>query len=71
MEIEFQERWAEDLNGRVEYYGQSEPGSTESESKWMIEKYEYSGIHERAKKYPNGSNANIFIWDDRATYTYS
>ena len=71
MANEFQERFTEDSNGRPEYYGQSEPGTLESEAKWMIEKHEYSGIHERAKKYPNGSYANVFIWDDRETYSYS
>jgi len=71
MATEFQERYAEESNGRLEYYGQSEPGTLESEAKWMIEKYEYSGIHERAKKYPSGSNANIFVWDDRELYEYS
>ena len=71
MANEFQERFAYDSNGRLEYYGQSEPGSLDSEEKWMIEKYEYSGIQERAKKYPSGSNANIFVWDDRETYEYS
>lgn len=71
MGNEFQERFAEDSNGRLEYYGQSEPGTLESESKWMIERHSYSGIHERDKKYPNGSNANIFIWDNREGYSYS
>ncbi len=70
MANEFQERYREDSNGRLEYYGQSEPGTKESEAKWMIEKYEYSGIHERSTKYPNGSNANLFIWNDRETYNY-
>ena len=71
MENEFQERFAYDSNGRLEYYGQSEPGTLESESKWMIEKKEYSGMNETSKKYPNGSYANIFVWDDRETYSYS
>ena len=70
MANEFQERYAEDSNGRVEYYGQSEPGTLESEAKWTIKKYEYSGINENSKKYPNGSNANIFVWDDREIYEY-
>jgi len=71
MANEFQERFAYDSNGRLEYYGQSEPGTLENEEKWIIEKYEYSGIQERAKKYPNGSYANVFVWDNRETYTYS
>ena len=68
---EFQEVFAYDSAGRLEYYGQAEPGSLTSEAKWMIEKYTYSGINEITKKYPNGSNANMFIWNNRASYTYS
>ena len=68
---EFQERFAYDSNGRLEYYGQAEPGSLDSEAKWIIEKTSYSGINEIGKKYPSGSYANIFIWDDRETYEYS
>ena len=70
MANEFQERWAYDPNGRLEYYGQSEPGTHESEEKWMIEKYSYSGIQNATKKYPNGSNANVFAWSKRANYRY-
>ena len=71
MTNEFQERFAYDSNGRLEYYGQSEPGSLESEAKWIIEKSSYSGINETGKTYPNGSYANIFVWDDRESYSYS
>lgn len=71
MPNEFIERWAYDSAGRLEYYGQAEPGSSNSSEKWMIEKYEYSGVNEISKKYPDGSNANIFIWDNREAYTYS
>ncbi len=70
MPNEFQERFAYDSNGRLEYYGQSEPGTREGEAKWMIERYSYSGINEIDKKYPNGDNANIYIWNDRETYNY-
>ncbi len=61
MPNEFQERFAYDSSGRLEYYGQSEAGTLDRESKWIIEKYEYSGINETSKKYPNGSYANIFM----------
>ena len=71
MPNEFIERWAYDSAGRLEYYGQAEPGSSESAEKWMIEKYEYSGADEVSKKYPDGSNANTFIWSSRTSYTYS
>ncbi len=71
MANEFQERFAYDSNGRLEYYGQSEPGTKDNEAKWIIEKYSYSGINETGKRYPNGSNANIFVWNNRASYSYS
>ena len=70
MANEFQERRAYDSNGRLEYYGQSEPGTRENEEKWMIERYSYSGINEDSKKYPNGSNANTFVWSNRTNYKY-
>ena len=70
MTNEFQERFAYDSSGRLEYYGQSEPGTRNNESKWMIERYYYSGINETGKRYPNGNNANIFVWDDRETFNY-
>jgi len=68
---EFKERRAYDSSGRLEYLGQAEPGTLASEAKWRIKKYIYSGIQETDKRYPNGDNANIYIWDNRATYTYS
>lgn len=71
MENEYQERFAYDSNGRLEYYGLAEPGSLDSEEKWRIRKYSYSGIEETSRKYPSGSYANVYIWDNRASYTYS
>jgi hypothetical protein len=71
MPNEFIERWAYDSAGRLEYYGQAEPGSSESSLKWMIEKYTYTGADEVAKNYPSGSNANTFAWSSKATYAYS
>lgn len=71
MANEFQERRAYDSNGRLEYYGQSEPGTRDNEAKWMIEKYSYSGINETGKRYPNGNNANTFVWNNRERYSYS
>ena len=71
MDNEFQKRWAYDSNGRLEYRGSAEPGSLDSEEKWRIRKYSWSGINETSRKYPNGTHANIFIWDNRESYTYS
>ncbi len=71
MPNEFIEKRVHDSSGRLEYYGQAEPGSATSAAKWRIEKYTYSGIEETGKGYPGGDNANIYIWDNRATYSYS
>ncbi len=67
---EFQERRANDSNGRLEYYGRAEAGSLEHKAKWMIRRYSYAGIVETGRTYPNGSTANIFIWRDRTSYRY-
>lgn len=67
---EFKELRDHDSNGRLEYYGQAEAGTPETEAKWMIRKYSYSGIVETGRTYPNGSTANIFVWKNRATYRY-
>lgn len=71
MANDFIEKKAYDANGRLEYYGQAEPGTAKSEPKWRIEKYSYSGIQENDTLYPNGNNANIFIWNNRKSYSYS
>jgi len=71
MPNEYIEKFAYDSSGRLEYYGQAAPGSATSAAKWRIEKYTYSGIQELDRGYPSGDNANIYIWDNRATYTYS
>lgn len=70
MPDEFIENRAYNANGLLEYYGRAEPGTKDGEAKWMIRKYSYSGINETGRKYPNGDNANIYVWNDRETYTY-
>lgn len=67
----FIEKRAYNSSGLLEYYGQAEPGSLVTESKWTIIKYTYSGADETDKQYPGGDNANIYIWNSRTTYTYS
>ncbi len=67
---EFQELRDYDSNGRLEYYGKAEAGTGEGDAKWMIRKYEYGGIQELSRKYPNGSTENIFIWRNKGTYKY-
>lgn len=70
MAGEFQENRAYDSNGRLEYYGQAEPGTRDGEAKWMIRRYTYQGINETGRRYPNGDTSNIYVWNDRETYTY-
>ena len=71
MPDEFIRKYAHDSNGRLEYEGEAEPGTLVTEGKWRIQKYTYSGIEETDKQYPNGDNANVYIWNSRETYTYS
>ena len=70
MPNEFIENRAYNSNGLLEYHGQAEPGTKDGEAKWQIEKHTYSGINETGKRYPNGDNANIFIWNNREGYSY-
>lgn len=67
----FTTRFAYDVNNKMIYMGEAEPGTTESEAKWKIKKFEYTGDNLAAIKYPSGTNNMIFVWDNRASYTYS
>lgn len=60
----------------IEYAGFARPGAAEDEAVWQIMFFEYDGNNLISVKYPEddddiASSDFIFVWDDRATYTYS
>ena len=56
--------------GKVIYRGWAYPGTATSSSKWRIVKYIYSGNDVTDKRYPNGDNRRVYVWNSRASYTY-
>jgi len=69
---------------RIEYDGNDNPiyvgraivGTLDSQQKWQIAFLEYSGNNLTSITWPqnplgNASTEYEFVWDDRATYTYS
>jgi len=61
--------------GNIIYRGYARPGTATSAAKWQIAKLTYSGSDLTQVDWPQSggiaSSEFIFVWDDRATYTYS
>ena len=57
--------------GNAIYIGEARPGSLSSSTKWRIKKLTYSGADVTDVQWAGGSDAFIYIWDNRASYTYS
>lgn len=62
--------------GQIIYRGLSRPGADTDDPVWQIAKFTYSGTDLTQITWPEGSNGApssefIFIWDNRALYTYS
>lgn len=58
------------------YIGRAKIGTLTSEDKWQIQFLTYSGNNVTSVTWPQNVLANAsgeyeFVWDDRATYTYS
>ncbi len=64
---------AEDVLERIQYVGMAVPGTATSDSLWQIMRVTYIGATTRidSTDYANGDATHKWIWDDRATYTYS
>lgn len=59
-------------NGNTIYVGSTKPGNIKSASKWKIQKITYDANDNPTDiQWPNGDNSFSYVWDDRATYTYS
>jgi hypothetical protein len=58
------------------YKGFARPGAATSSAVWQIAKLAYSGSNVTSITWPEDSNGNasndyVFVWDNRASYTYS
>lgn len=61
-----------DGSGFIIYVGNAQPGIASSDGGWRIKKFTNNASGQpTASQYPSGSPAFNFIWDNRATYTYS
>ena len=54
----------------VTYVGISVPNTTTASATWTIQKVTTTGSNVRVQ-YPNGNPTNAFVWDNRASYTYT
>lgn len=69
-QIVLAERFEYDGSGLEVYRGYAEPGTAEIDTKWRIEKREYTGSTNMVVKYPDGIPDFKFQWSLRATYNY-
>lgn len=57
------------------YEGYAKPGTPTSAAAWQIAKHTYTGSNRTATQWPQiggvGSSEYSFVWDNRASYTYS
>lgn len=68
----FTNKFDYDGTGNQIYIGWSQPGSASSDSTWRIMQQTFNGSNQLTDiKWPSGSTAFSFVWDSRATYTYS
>lgn len=61
-----------DGNSLLIYFADAMPGSLDADPVWRIRKLTYDGNGNFATlTWPDASTASTYVWDDRATYTYS
>jgi len=61
-----------DANSNAIYLGWSQAGVATSEAKWRIIQNTYDGSNRfTGSGFPNGSPSFTFIWDNRASLSYS
>lgn len=53
------------------YIGCAPPGTAKAATGWRIQKWTYSGGKVTDRQFPGGDPSHQFIWNDRASYTYS
>lgn len=67
-------RWTQKIaysGDNVEYVGQAKPGTTSATAGWSIKKLTYSGSNVTDVQWANSDSGFIFVWDNRASYTYA
>lgn len=61
-----------DTNSNAIYLGWAQPGTATSESKWRIVQNTYDGSNRfTGSAFPTASPSFSFIWDNRASLSYS
>lgn len=61
-----------DASGNSTYVGWAQPGTLTSDSRWRILRQTFNGSNQMtATAFPGGSPAFAFVWDNRATYSFS
>lgn len=53
------------------YLGSAVPGTLKSAAGWRITRYTYSGTNLTDIQYAGGSTDFTYVWNDRASYSYS
>lgn len=62
--------YVDQVDSTTVYIGIAPRGSATSASNWQISKVSISSTI-TSETYPNGDDRMAFVWDNRATYTYS
>jgi len=55
----------------IQYVGKATPGTETSQPGWQIRRILYVSGEVAAVLFAEGSNLKEFVWDDRATYSFS
>ena len=73
IEQPLDEVWEFDSSGRMIYFGEAAPGSSEGAEVWRIRKSSYTGnaFNADSQKWANSSAEFEFEWDERAEYDYT
>jgi YD repeat-containing protein len=59
-------------NNATIYIGKTKPGNAKTTAKWQIQKltYDANGLVSDIQ-WPNGDNSFSYVWNDRASYSFS
>ena len=60
-----------DVSNNPIYIGKAQLGIAKNAAKWQIKKLTWSGSNMIDLQWPNASDAFLFTWNDRASYSYS
>ena len=61
-----------DGSNRLLYQGMAIPGTASSAAAWSIQRYAYDAAGNLTNiQWAGGTNEMRYVWDDRATYSYS